>query len=257
MNKTIPSSHTLRLRKPVNEGSSAGERRDPRKERPTLESHHRGVAVDESALIHSAIQGDLEAFNRLVLVYQDRIYNQAYYLLGDPMAAEDAVQEAFISAYRALSTYRGGSFRGWLSRIVTNKSLDELRRRKKHRTTSFQPYDDDGQEIESPHWAADPGETPEECLLSAELEHLIQRYLERLSPDQRTVLVLVDVLGMAYDEAAQSTGWPLGTVKSRLARARVRMQHFLREYLGPAPATSAPTGAPDLAVGRFAPSDTG
>lgn len=243
MNKTIPSSKTLGLRKPADDGSSAEGRRGPRKEPPALESHHRGMAVDESSLIRSAIQGDLEAFNRLVLVYQDRIYNQAYYLLGDPMAAEDAVQEAFISAYAALPAYRGGSFRGWLSRIVTNKCLDELRRQKKHLTTPFQPYGDYGQEIESPHWAADPGETPEERLLSAELQHLIQRCLERLSPDQRAVLVLVDVLGMAYEEAAQSTGWPLGTVKSRLARARVQMRNFLRGYLqGYTPATQQDRG---------------
>jgi RNA polymerase sigma-70 factor (ECF subfamily) len=189
------------------------------------------MAVDESSLIRSAIQGDLEAFNRLVLVYQDRMYNQAYYLIGDSMAAEDAVQEAFISAYAALPAYRGGTFRGWLSRIVTNKCLDELRRQKKQLTTPFQPYDDYGQEIETPHWAADPAETPEERLLSDKLVHLIEGYLERLRPEQRTILVLVDVLDMAYEEAAQSTGWPLGTVKSRLARARVRMRNLLRGYL--------------------------
>jgi RNA polymerase sigma-70 factor (ECF subfamily) len=227
----MPSSDTFSLRKLANERSSAREHRGPRKERPAQGSHHRGPATDENSLIRAAVQGDLEAFNCLVLAYQHRIYNQAYYLLGDHMAAEDAVQEAFISAYRALPAYRGGSLRSWLTRIVTNKCMDELRHRKSQPTTPFQPYDGYGEEIDSPYWAADPGETPEERLLSAELVHLIERYLERLGPEQRTILVLVDVLGMAYEEAAEATGWRPGTVKSRLARARVQMRNFLRGYL--------------------------
>ena len=85
--------------------------------------------MDELALIYAAKQGDLEAFNRLVLAYQDILYNQAYRVLGEQAAADDATQEAFISAYKNLNSYRGGSFRGWLLRIVTNACYDELRGR--------------------------------------------------------------------------------------------------------------------------------
>jgi RNA polymerase sigma-70 factor (ECF subfamily) len=199
-------------------------------------------STNEEALIHAAKQGDLEAFNRLVLAHQDKLYNQAYYLLGDPMAAEDAVQETFLCAYLALGGYRGGSFRGWLARILTNKCIDELRRRNCHPTTPFHPRDEYGQEIESPYWCVDPGETPEQHLLQVEFEDLVWHCLELLNPEQRAVLTLVDLLGMEYDEVAEAMGCPMGTVKSRLARARVKMQRFLRNYLEPVPTSCVEGG---------------
>ncbi|MGW8143521.1 MAG: RNA polymerase sigma factor, partial [Anaerolineales bacterium] len=116
--------------------------------------------MDENGLIEDARHGDLDAFNRLILAYQDRVYNQAYRVLGEAQAADDATQEAFISAYKNLRSFRGGSFRAWLLRIVTNACYDELRRRKRRPTTSLEPVDDAGEEIESPHWIADPGELP-------------------------------------------------------------------------------------------------
>ncbi|MBE9524041.1 MAG: sigma-70 family RNA polymerase sigma factor, partial [Chloroflexi bacterium] len=118
--------------------------------------------MDEAALIQDARQGDLTAFNRLVLAYQDMVYNQAYRVIGEPGAAEDATQEAFISAYRKLHTYRGGSFRGWLLRIVTNACYDEMRRRKRRPVAPLEPQNKEGEEIESPRWMIDPGESPEE-----------------------------------------------------------------------------------------------
>ena len=87
--------------------------------------------MDETRLIQDAQHGDIDAFNRLVLAYQDMVYNQAYRVMGEPFAADDATQEAFISAYRKIKTYRGGSFKAWLLRIVTNACYDELRRRKR------------------------------------------------------------------------------------------------------------------------------
>ena len=100
--------------------------------------------MDEIALITDARQGDLDAFNRLVLAYQDRVYSQAYRLLNDPHGADDATQEAFISAYKNLRSFRGGSFRAWLLRIVTNACYDELRSRNRKPTTSLEPLDDSG-----------------------------------------------------------------------------------------------------------------
>jgi RNA polymerase sigma-70 factor (ECF subfamily) len=186
--------------------------------------------MDEAALITAAVQGDLNAFNRLVLSYQDIVYNQAYRMIGDPHAAEDAAQEAFISAYRNLKVYRGGSFRAWLLRIVTNASYDELRRRKRRPTTPLEPVDLDDEEIESPTWLADPGETPETRTERTELNSAIQNCLEGLSPEFRTAVVLVDVQGLDYDEAALAVGAPVGTIKSRLARARERLRNCLQGF---------------------------
>jgi len=186
--------------------------------------------MDEIALINDARQGDLDAFNRLVLAYQDRVYSQAYRVLNDPQSADDATQEAFISAYKNLRSFRGGSFRAWMLRIVTNACYDELRRRKRKPTTSLEPMDDSGNEIESPHWIADPGELPEENIVRAELGNAIQNCLDKLPADFRVVAVLVDVQGMDYLEAADVIGKPLGTVKSRLARARSRMRDCLQGF---------------------------
>jgi len=186
--------------------------------------------MDEVELIQYAQQGDLDAFNRLVLAYQDMVYNQAYRVMGEPAAAEDATQEAFISAYRKLHTYRGGSFKAWLLRIVTNACYDELRRRKRRPTTPLEPTDEFDDEIESPRWLADTGEAPEDTALRAELSEAIQHCLNDLSNDFRTVVILVDIQGMDYAEAADIMGTPLGTIKSRLARARRGMRQCLQGF---------------------------
>lgn len=183
--------------------------------------------IDEEELIRSAQQGDLEAFNRLVLQYQDLVYNQAVRMLGEAESAADATQDAFITAHRSLASYRGGSFRAWLLRIVSNLCYDELRRRKRRPTTPLEPQDDDGEEVESPAWIADPAELPEDHLVRADLGRAIQRCLDELPDDFRQVVVLVDIQGLDYTEAAQATGKPLGTVKSRLARARFRLRDCL------------------------------
>lgn len=186
--------------------------------------------MDELALIRSAQDGDLDAFNRLVLAYQNRVYNQAYRLMGDPQSAEDATQEAFIAAYRKVHTYRGGSFKAWLLRIVTNQCYDELRRRKRRPTAPLEPVDRYEEEIESPHWMMDPGESPEEIAERSELSEALQHCLNGLPPEFRTVVILVDIQGMDYGEASEVVGKPLGTIKSRLARARGRLRDCLQEY---------------------------
>lgn len=186
--------------------------------------------MDEAALIDAAQQGDLDSFNRLVLVYQNLLYSQAYRMMGESDAAEDATQDAFITAYRKLHTFRGGSFKAWLLRIVTNLCYDELRRRKRRPTTPLEPLDQDDEEIESPGWLADPGESPEDAAERAELARAIQECLDQLKPDFRAAVVLVDIQGMDYSEAAQALGKPLGTVKSRLARARIRMKNCLQRF---------------------------
>jgi RNA polymerase sigma-70 factor (ECF subfamily) len=186
--------------------------------------------MNEGALIQAAQRGDLDSFNRLVLAYQDMVYNQAYRMMGEPETAEDATQDAFIAAFRKLGTYRGGSFRAWLLRIVTNLCYDELRRRKRRPTTPLEPLGNDNEEIESPYWMADPGESPEQAAERAELAQALQRCLEDLAPDFRAVVILVDIQGMDYREAAQAVRKPLGTVKSRLARARGRLRDCLQGF---------------------------
>lgn len=186
--------------------------------------------MNESALIHDAQHGDLEAFNRLVLAYQDALYNTALRILGDEERAADATQEAFISAFRAINSYRGGSFKAWLLRTVTNACYDELRRQKRRPTTPLEPENDDDEEIESPRWLADGSMSPEEKFEAAELEHAIQHCLEALPTDFRAVVVLADVQGMDYGEVAAAVRSPLGTVKSRIARARLRLRECLQEF---------------------------
>jgi RNA polymerase sigma-70 factor (ECF subfamily) len=186
--------------------------------------------MDELGLIHDAQKGDLEAFNRLVLAYQDAIYTHAYRMLGDESAADDATQETFIAAYQAMKTFRGGSFRAWLFRIVTNQCYDELRRRQRHPTTPLEPLSDDDEEVESPKWLGDDSNSPEEVSDQDALREAIQSCLNGLPQEFRSVVLLVDVQGMDYNEAAQVLKVPVGTIKSRLARARLRLQHCLQGF---------------------------
>lgn len=186
--------------------------------------------MDENALIQAAKAGDLDAFNRLVLAYQDMVYNQAYRILGVRELAEDVTQEAFISAYRNLWKFRGGSLKAWLLRIVTNGCYDELRRQKRRPTTALEPVNDYDEEIESPAWMEDSSALPEEETERAELAEAIQLCLQKLSLEFRTVVVLVDIQGMNYQEAAKVIRVPVGTVKSRLARARKGMRECLQKF---------------------------
>jgi RNA polymerase sigma-70 factor (ECF subfamily) len=186
--------------------------------------------MDEVQLIQYAKEGDLDAFNRLVLVYQYMAYNLAYRMMGNPASADDITQEAFISAYRKLNSFRGGSFKAWLLRIVTNASYDELRRQQRRPTTSLEPTSSNNEGFDSAEWLKDEGESPEEAALRTELNTAIQQCLEGLAPEFRAVVVMVDVQGMDYSDAAEAIQKPLGTVKSRLARARVKMQECLRAF---------------------------
>ena len=186
--------------------------------------------MDEQALIQDALDGNLDAFNGLVLHYQDIAYNVAYRVMGEHGAASDACQEAFISAYQKLHQYRGGSFKSWLLRIVTNACYDELRRRQRRPVAALTPETDDGEMLEDPYWIEDDQASPEEQSEQAALEKAIQHCIGELEEKFRTILVLVDVEGMDYDAASDIVNTPLGTVKSRLARARSRVQDCLQGF---------------------------
>ena len=186
--------------------------------------------MDESLLIQDAQKGDLDSFNRLVLEYQNMVFNTAYRIMGEKELAADASQDAFISAFTHINSFRGGSFKSWLLRTVTNACYDILRKRKRRPTVPLEPISVDGEEIESPSWIADPDFSPEEKSESVELEHAIQHCLENLPVDYRTVIILADIQELEYKEVATATKKPLGTVKSRLARARLRMRECLQDF---------------------------
>src|SRR5512142_1179354 len=186
--------------------------------------------MDELALIASAQRGDLDAFNTLVLAYQDMLFSTAVRILGDDDLAADATQDAFISAFRSLNSYRGGSFKAWLLRTVTNACYDELRRQKRRPSVPLEPTNDDDEELESPRWLADGSMSPEEKFEADELEHAIQHCLDDLPADFRAVVVLADIQGMDYAEVAVAARVPLGTIKSRLARARLRLRECLQGF---------------------------
>jgi RNA polymerase sigma factor (sigma-70 family) len=183
--------------------------------------------MDEKALIDAARQGDVGSFNKLVLSHQSMVYNLAYRILGDQAAAADATQDAFISAFKGIGKFRGGSFKSWLMRIVTNACYDQLRHKQRRPTASL-----DALLVSDPapiRPLTDPGESPEEYTLRQELSRVIQAGMGTLPPEQRVALILSDVQGLSYQEIAEVTGVSLGTVKSRLSRARGKLRDFLLE----------------------------
>ena len=182
--------------------------------------------MDEPALIQQAKDGDVNAFNTLILHYQDLVYNVSYRIIGEPGTAADATQEAFISAYQKLHQFRGGSFKAWLLRIVTNATYDELRRRKRRPQASLDKIEE---EFESaPIFEAEDVVGPEAHRSKVELVEAIERCLEELPDEQRTATVLCDVEGYAYDQIAEIMKTSLGTVKSRISRARSKLRDCLQ-----------------------------
>ncbi len=182
------------------------------------------MQTEETALIERSRGGDLDAFNALVLAYQGQVYNLCLRMLGSPQAAEDATQEAFIAAYRAVSRFRHGSFRAWLLRIAANACYDELRRRRSRPQVPLEaPAGDERPAAELP--AAD--EPLDQRAERLELARCLQEGLASLPPDQRLAVILRDVQGLAYEEVAEATGASLGTVKSRISRGRAALRDFL------------------------------
>ncbi len=173
-------------------------------------------------LIGRARKGDLDAFNDLVVAYQDQLFALVVRMVPDRDQAADAVQEAFFSAYRNLAGYRGGAVRSWLSRIAVNAAMD-MQRLKKRRPV--QPYP----ELDDEAWQppTGPEADPERRTLKIERSKVLDDALGRIAPDQRTAIVLFDVEGYDYAEIAAMTGVSLGTVKSRIHRGRLALRLLL------------------------------
>ena len=194
----------------------------------------------EAVLVSSAQRGDLAAFNGLVLRYQRQVYNLCFRALGNADDASDATQEAFLSAFRGIGSFRGSAegFRSWLLRIAVNACHDQLRRRKRRPSQSLEALAEErGEERAGAQLALDPAAGPERRALTSETARRIEAGLARLAPDQRLTVILCDVQGLSYEEAAQAMGVELGTVKSRLSRARAQLRNYLAEH-GELPVTA-------------------
>ncbi len=185
--------------------------------------------MDEAALIKAAQRGDAHAFNALVLAHQSQAYNVACRIMGDAASASDATQEAFLSAYTSIKSFRGGSFKSWILRTVTNACFDALRYRKRRPATSLDGLgaEDDAQDGDFETFLPSADESPADAAERAELRHLIEQAALALPPDQRATFVLSDVQGMSYEEIAEIMQTSLGTVKSRLSRARAKLRDYL------------------------------
>lgn len=179
----------------------------------------------EEELVQRARQGDLEAFNRLILAYQSQVYALAYRLLGDAESAADAAQESFLSAFQHIARFRKGSFRAWLLRITANFCYDVLRKRRTRPQSSLESLDSSEARFPSGESEEDPAVWAEQEELSQE----IQRALNTLPPEQRAVIVLCDIEEFPYEQAAQTLGISLGTLKSRLSRGRARLREYFCE----------------------------
>ncbi|MDO8611298.1 MAG: sigma-70 family RNA polymerase sigma factor [Dehalococcoidia bacterium] len=182
------------------------------------------MQTDEASLIERSQRGDLDAFNALVVAYQGQVYSVCLRMLGSPQPAEDATQEAFIAAFRAVSRFRRGSLRAWLFRIAANVCYDELRRRRSRPQVPLEASAGDERPAAEP---ASPDEPLEERAVRQELARCLEGGLASLPADQRLAVILRDVQGLAYEEVAEATGASLGTVKSRISRGRAALRDFL------------------------------
>lgn len=190
---------------------------------------------DEETLIARSQQGDVDAFNQLVLHYQQTLFSTIFRMLGDRETAADVTQDAFLAAFRGIRSYHGGSsFRAWLLRIGSNAACDHWRRVQRRPAESLEVLIDE----DEPHAASvlaslvavGAENNPEQSLLSQELQEVIQQGIETLPLDQRVAIVLCDIEGLSYEEVAAATQCSIGTVRSRISRGRSRLRTFLSQH---------------------------
>ncbi len=186
---------------------------------------------DEQVLLALARGGDVDAFNRLVATHQDAVYGFSLSLTKQPAAADDVTQETFISAFRSVARMRGSNFRAWLLTIARNKAYDHFRRQKRRRESSV---DEDDSMFRERLTSDSP--SPADVAMNSELRDALEHCVGALSNEHREVVVLIDVQGASYDTASEVCGVNVGTVKSRLNRARRRVRDCLRGFPGLLPA---------------------
>jgi RNA polymerase sigma-70 factor (ECF subfamily) len=194
------------------------------------------VKTDDTELVKRAKANDSEAFAMLVDRYQSRVFNTAYRMMGERGAAEDITQEVFLKVYSGLPTFKEqAAFSTWIYRITVNQCTSEVRRlasRKRRQEVSLHPVAGNGSEnpIEPPDTSGDPVRKTEE----SEKVEVVQRAIESLDPEFREALVLRDIEGFSYEEIAEIIQRPVGTVRSRIHRARTELREKLRKYVGKA-----------------------
>jgi len=182
--------------------------------------------VTDEELLEQSLEGDLNAFEVIVNRYKDRLYNFVVRFVGDQQTAEDIVQDTFLRAYRNRGSFQAiAKFSTWIYTIAGNLAKSELRRRKRWRFLSLGSQDERGAPLELP----DPGSRPDRSTETALAEVQIEEALARLPDRYREAVILRDVEGLDYDEIAKIIGCPLGTVKSRINRGRLRLQEELGE----------------------------
>ena len=178
------------------------------------------MTVEE--LVQAAAGGDEEAFAQLVGLHENKVYSLALRMCGNPEDAADAAQEAFLSAWRALPSFRGeAGFSTWLYRLASNAAIDQLRRNRRQREEDSL----DAGEMDAPDQS--PG--PQEAAEGSELQRAVADGLASLSEDHRRILLLREYQQLSYDEIAQTLDMDLGTVKSRISRARRALRKILLE----------------------------
>ncbi len=181
---------------------------------------------EESRIVQKVLKGDVNAFEKLVLEYEKNVYNIALRMTGNSEDASDMTQEAFIKAYNSLQSFRGDSkFSVWIYRIATNVCLDFLRSKSRRPTVSLSVEDNDGEDVQLD--VADESQSPELLLDRQMTRESVRRGLETLSPEYRQILLLREIQGLSYDEISQALGLEVGTVKSRIFRARKKLCAFL------------------------------
>jgi RNA polymerase sigma-70 factor, ECF subfamily len=188
-----------------------------------------GSAETDNDLINAFIKGDHSAFEKLVLKYQDRVFNLCFRLLGDKIEAEDSAQDIFVKVYRSLKGFKfKSSFYTWLYRVVVNTCKNRIKSVEYRRTKSRVSIDSDQENRNKTVTdITDQKPMPDNTLEQKEKIKMIQEALNSLPPDQKTVVVLCDVEGLSYDEIARITNNRLGTVKSKLSRARLSLRNKL------------------------------
>ena len=182
----------------------------------------------EAQIVRRVLEGDVNAFEDLVTEHEKGVYAIAQRMTGNAEDAADMTQETFIKAYNSLSSFRGDSkFSVWLYRIATNVCLDFLRSRSRKPTVSPSVEDDDGEETQMD--IADESQSPEQLLERGLTRDAVRRGLKSLSPEYRQILLLREIQGLSYEEIAEALVLEVGTVKSRIFRARKRLCAFLLE----------------------------
>ncbi len=180
-------------------------------------------------LVSALQKGDRRAFERLVRLHQHQVYALCLRMLGNPPEAEDVAQDVFLSVFRSILTFRGECLLStWLYRITRNRCLNHIKSSRRHRAPREQPLDEETcQPAEG-----DDAELPEQLMARKERKTLVEEEIAQLSEEHRELLVLRDIEQLEYEQIQEITGLPMGTIKSRLHRARMELSRRLAPQLG-------------------------